>query len=324
MTSKSITGIVTWLKGWFYDKDEITSKEQALQTQINNKASTSDLNTTNTNVTNLGTNKADKTNGATQITDNTAYGNIGTAANVTQHAINSAINTKLGQKTVTVEEQATAESGFLKTYIVKQNNTQVGAKINIPKDFLVKSASVKSATIQNQPVDGLTVGAKYIDFVINTKDGTGTDEHIYIKLSDIIDYSYFDSVYALKNHQSTASTYGLGTTSAYGHVKIVNGLTQSSNQNGLVLSAYQGKVLKDMIDDLDDELAEVDASNIDFTVSNSWGEASQVVSNVAEALDYLMGECNYKPYKNQTVKDIELVPKTDDSTGAIRLIYANE
>ena len=53
---------------------------------------------------------------------------------------------------------------------------------------------------------------------------------------------------APKSHASSASTYGLGTTSNYGHVKTVNGLTQSSHQNGTALSAYQGKVLKDAID----------------------------------------------------------------------------
>ena len=37
MTTKNVTGIIAWLKGWFFDKDEITSKEQALQTQINNR-----------------------------------------------------------------------------------------------------------------------------------------------------------------------------------------------------------------------------------------------------------------------------------------------
>jgi hypothetical protein len=40
--------------------------------------------------------KADKTNGAAQITDSNAYGNIGTLAGVTQAAINSGINTRLG------------------------------------------------------------------------------------------------------------------------------------------------------------------------------------------------------------------------------------
>lgn len=45
------------------------------------------------------------------------------------------------------------------------------------------------------------------------------------------------------SHSSTASTYGLGTTSNYGHVKTIDNLTQSSNANGLALSAHQGYVL---------------------------------------------------------------------------------
>ena len=51
-----------------------------------------------------------------------------------------------------------------------------------------------------------------------------------------------------KNHASSANTYGLGTTGNYGHVKTINGLTQSSHQDGTALSAYQGKVLKSSVD----------------------------------------------------------------------------
>lgn len=50
------------------------------------------------------------------------------------------------------------------------------------------------------------------------------------------------------SHASSSSTYGLGTTTSYGHVKTINGLTQSSHSNGTALSAYQGKVLKGLID----------------------------------------------------------------------------
>jgi len=57
---------------------------------------------------------------------------------------------------------------------------------------------------------------------------------------------------APKSHASSATTYGIGTTSSYGHCKTVNSLTQSSHSNGLALSAYQGYVLKGLIDDLDD------------------------------------------------------------------------
>lgn len=52
------------------------------------------------------------------------------------------------------------------------------------------------------------------------------------------------------NHASygTSYPYGLGSTTNYGHCKTINGLTQSSHSDGTALSAYQGKILKDLID----------------------------------------------------------------------------
>lgn len=55
---------------------------------------------------------------------------------------------------------------------------------------------------------------------------------------------------APKSHASSANTYGVGTTSNYGHVKTINGLTQASHVDGTALSAYQGKVLDDKINEL--------------------------------------------------------------------------
>lgn len=92
----------------------------------------------------------------------------------------------LDSKTVTVEKLATSESGYLSSYVVKQNGTQVGNTINIPKDFLVKSGSVKTVITANSPVSGYSAGDRYIDFVINTKDNSGTDEHMYILVSDLV------------------------------------------------------------------------------------------------------------------------------------------
>lgn len=93
----------------------------------------------------------------------------------------------LDSKTVTVEKQATAESGYIATYHVKQNGVKVGASINIPKDYLVKSATVGTVTTADTPVTGYKVDDKYLDFVINTKDSSGTDEHLYVLVSDLID-----------------------------------------------------------------------------------------------------------------------------------------
>lgn len=50
------------------------------------------------------------------------------------------------------------------------------------------------------------------------------------------------------NHASDDTIYGIGTDANYGHARIVNNLTQDSNLLGTALSAYQGKVLKDLIE----------------------------------------------------------------------------
>ena len=52
---------------------------------------------------------------------------------------------------------------------------------------------------------------------------------------------------APNSHASSDTTYGVGTTANYGHCKTINGLTQSSHVNGNALSAYQGKVLNDLM-----------------------------------------------------------------------------
>ena len=102
--------------------------------------------------------------------------------------------------TVTVEKQTTAESGSFATYVVKQGGSQVGSKINIPKDYLVKSCSVKTCTTANVPVQGYTVGDKYIDWVINTRDGSASNEHLYLLVNEIVDpYKPDNSTIALSS-----------------------------------------------------------------------------------------------------------------------------
>ena len=106
--------------------------------------------------------------------------------------------TEAATKTVTVEKLDTAETGYLSTYVVKQNGSQVGASINIPKDFLVKSGNVidvveyeghyynATDTSHTTQLDVSSAG-KYIDFVVNVHSGTATDEHIYLDVADLVD-----------------------------------------------------------------------------------------------------------------------------------------
>lgn len=62
-----------------------------------------------------------------------------------------------------------------------------------------------------------------------------------------------DTSRAPTSHASSATTYGVGTTANYGHVKLANNLTQSSYSNGVALSAYQGYLLKQSYDSLKSE-----------------------------------------------------------------------
>lgn len=91
-----VKDIKTWLMQWFYTESEVDTITGGLQTQINNKADTSTVSALSTTVNG----KADKTNGASQITDGNAntYTNISSSltSSSTQAQINSAINTAIG------------------------------------------------------------------------------------------------------------------------------------------------------------------------------------------------------------------------------------
>ena len=130
-----------------------------------------------------------------------------------------------GNGSYTIKQQATAETGFAATYQLfnvvgegqSATETAVGAKINIPKDFLVKSATLETCSTADVPVAGYVPGDKYIDFVVNTVDASETATHIYLKVTDLID------VY----------TAGNGLTLSNGEFAIQLG----TNTNGLSVGA---------------------------------------------------------------------------------------
>lgn len=94
---------------------------------------------------------------------------------------------------VTVEKLETATAGYLASYVVKQGGSKVGATIDIPKDFLVKSATTGKATAEDIAEGGklfgkgFAEGDTYLDFLINTKDNDGTNEHMYVNASALVD-----------------------------------------------------------------------------------------------------------------------------------------
>jgi hypothetical protein len=119
---------------------------------------------------------------------------------------------------IAVEKKASANTGYAASYTIKANGVALSPDIDIPKDFLVKSATLETVTTADDPYSGAQVGDKYIDFVINAKDASETAEHIYLPVNDLVD------VY----------TAGNGLTESNNEFSVV---IDSTNANGLSVGA---------------------------------------------------------------------------------------
>lgn len=82
---------------------------------------------------------------------------------------------------------------------------------------------------------------------------------------------------APNNHASSATTYGVGTGSNYGHCKVINNLTTASASDGLALNAYQGKVLNDKITTVNNSLKPLAKVNYSYgTAAPSGGSNGDI------------------------------------------------
>ena len=188
-------------------------------------------------------------------------GTIDTNTYLTQHQSLSDIG-----GAVTVTEQGTAETGYAKTYVISQGGSALSTKINIPKDFLVKSGQVRTVSTDDDPVEGYEVGDKYIDFVINTTDDSETDDHMYILVSDLVEdttYTADGTTLQLTNGQFKVKNGGIGTTQLASGVVTSLGYADawnSSPAHGITatdianwnLAVSGGLTLQDVDDEIDE------------------------------------------------------------------------
>ena len=110
------------------------------------------------------------------------------------------------------------------------------------------------------------------------------------------------------NHASTATTYGLGDTTHYGHVKLANNLTTSSNTDGLALSAYQGKVLKDSIDNKIDT-----TGGTGYGTAIKWGIGSNT-KNAATSSDFPRAELRFAGTSASGTGNVSIYTYTDNAS----------
>lgn len=127
---------------------------------------------------------------------------------------------KAAAEKVYLIEKATANTGYLKTYILAAgastesavtNDNKIG-EIDIPKDFLVKSGEVKSVATAGSPYTGAVVGDKYIDLTINTVGADETAQHLYIPVKDLVDI--YTGSNAITVGSDNSISLKLGTTTS--------------------------------------------------------------------------------------------------------------
>lgn len=111
-----------------------------------------------------------------------------------------------------IEKLGDAAEGYSATYRLKKtvdgSSSYVGAEINIPKDLVVQSGSVKTVTEDDQPYVGAKVGDTYIELILNDAEAS----HIYIPTSGLIDTSDFVVREIVNDDGGTALIFNESTT----------------------------------------------------------------------------------------------------------------
>ena len=201
-------------------------------------------------------------------------GVIPTTGAVTMSSLNTRIDDLEDGFAITVEKLATAESGYSASYVVKQNNVRVGETINIPKDYLVKSATIATVTTAGTPYAGAVVGDKYIDFVVNTVDTSATAQHIYLPVNDLVD------------------VYTAGNGIAISNTNVVSAKIDSTSEfftvgaNGLKVSGISDAI-DDAVSDAKDELVGLNSdTSSKNTIKGAKAYADEKAQELLSAMPY--------------------------------------
>lgn len=239
LVKDSLDGKVDKINGKSLSTEDYTSAEKtklsgietgANKTTVDSSLSSSSTNPVQNKVINTAlSGKANTSHNHTvsNITDFPTLATVATSGNYNDLS-NKPDLSQAGAVSITKEQ--TANTGYFATYTFEQNGLQIG-QVDIPKDFLVKSGSVKTVSTANSPVQGYVIGDKYIDMVINTKDNSGTDEHLYIKVSDLVEDTQYSA------DESTLTAY---TSSGQNKFKVKDG--------GITATQLNSTLKADLID----------------------------------------------------------------------------
>ena len=159
-------------------------------------------------------------------------------------------------------------------------------------------------TAINTAFDNLSTTLSNMNTAIS---GKASASDVPSDVSDLTDTNSLISGKAPINHASSSTTYGVGTTSNYGHNKVINDVTHSSFSNGESLSAYQGYVLKGLID------AKASASDIPTDVSDLTDTNDTAFTPKSHAHGYIRNDGSITEEKYYGSSDYLVIADVNDS-----------
>lgn len=139
--------------------------------------------------------------------------------------------------TVSIEEDTT-DSTIAKRYIFKQLGEEIG-RIDLAKELVVTSGSVKAVTEADVPYTGAVVGDKYIELVIANQDTP-----IYVPAKDLVDI-YTAAAGATEVQVAISNTNEISATLVNGGIteeKLADGVKEKLNKVYEEVGVAQGLV----------------------------------------------------------------------------------
>lgn len=149
-----------------------------------------------------------------------------------------------GNVEYTIEKMSDATEGYSATYRLKKTvgdaGSYVGAEINIPKDLVVQSGSVKTVTVADQPYAGAAIGDTYIELVLSDAEAS----HIYIPTKGLVDTSNFvPEVIVGTNGNAIIQNEPTGGGAKFHHTDGTESFigVNDGGENGMVAQIYADK-----------------------------------------------------------------------------------
>lgn len=153
----------------------------------------------------------------------------------TSGAVYAHVESKIETAKLTIDDKTTTD-GALKSYKFMQGTTEVGT-IDIPKDLVVKSGSVITATEEDHAIDEkVIVGEQYIKLIVNATNEVAGGDTLYIAAKSLVDsYTSGDNYISVDN---SANTIALNITEVASYV---------DDELGKLVVAEGGKTLSTLV-----------------------------------------------------------------------------